>query len=674
MTSPLSKLVNLSALLALLAVAGAPMGAYGQGSVEYSEQAERFFQDGLKRFKSEDYAAAHRIFERVYSASAPNQRTTASQVMDAKALSRMGKTGESSGVLDAFLKRFPQSLYVADAKYTLGLNAIHDRDFETALAYLLEVIDESADPSLTGEAESIVRTLIEDVLSPATVSESIQFFGGRASGDFVNYVYAEHAYALNDLDSARDRLHRIISDRPGGRYEGRARALLRQIEGGGNVKVGVLLPLFSKVKDQKLQQLGLEFLAGARLAADEQNTRPRTYTKVSLEIRDTERDPILAARLIQELVNDPDIVAVVGPIFSAEVFATAGVANTKGVPLISPTANANGIASVGRYVFQANPDYLRRGQAMAQYAVGKRGYQTVAVLAPIEAVGKNMAESFIEEAQRLGATVIATEWYGRGSTDLYPQFRSIREKGLMKSAQPILSFKGKLTDDFVEKLVGAGASLRLVDSLLEKGSTIGVDTVLGPRGRFLADSLELPVTYPDLKLDSLHIPVTSIDAIYIPIAGADEIGIVSSQLVYYNIQAQILGTGDWYDAGELEANKRYVGGVIFTSDTYADPDDSTEQRFLALALDRMNVRATNNTMFVYDTMNLLFSVINDGAITREQITNNLGEVRKFKGLHSLISFNERVNTELHILQYREGKVRKIEDITVDEPVSPVSPE
>ncbi len=104
------------------------------------------------------------------------------------------------------------------------------------------------------------------------------------------------------------------------------------------------------------------------------------------------------------------------------------------------------------------------------------------------------------------------------------------------------------------------------------------------------------MTPAEIKLDSLHIPVTAIEAIYMPIASPEEIGVVGSQLVYYNIEAQILGSGDWYDLAELEANKRYADGVIFSSDTFVHPEDSTYQNFLARVLDRMNVRATRTVL------------------------------------------------------------------------------
>ncbi|MEE9288872.1 MAG: ABC transporter substrate-binding protein [Bacteroidota bacterium] len=644
-----------------------------QESVESNYEAERRFSAAVEDFRSRKFFDAHRQFLSVYSDYPLHQRTTAAYVMHGKTLSRLGMSQASNEILSEFLQKFPASLYVGDARYTMALNALRDRNPANALRQFLWAIEKGSDSSTSANAESLVRVIVERMPSMVDVNRIHREFSGLPSGDFFTYVLAERSYAEDDIRNARELLQVLVRDSLESEFAERARALLRHIEGGGRVKIGVLLPLFSKARDVALQQLGQEFLAGIRLAVDEHNSDPRSYAKVAVEIRDTERDPVVALRVIQELVSDSEIVAIVGPVFSAEVLATAGVANANGVPLISPTANANGIASVGQYIFQANPDYTSRGKAMAQYAVEKGGYLTLAVLAPIDAVGKYMAESFIEEATRLHATVVATEWYGTGTTDLYPQFRSIREKGLIEQADPLLTFRGRLQDGLLEKLISAGAQERLVDSLLEHGSTVGVSELLGEDGRRIADSLGFPVIYPELKLDSLHIPVLAIDAIYIPITSPDEIGIVSSQLVYYNLQAQILGTGDWNDFGELEANKSYVDGVLFTSDTYVHPGDTSYQHLLQQILETMSLRATNNTLFAYDTMRLVLSVVDDGAITRDQIAERLASIRKFKGLHTSISFSERVNSELHILQYREGEVRSVDRITVDESSLPEPP-
>lgn len=54
-------------------------------------------------------------------------------------------------------------------------------------------------------------------------------------------------------------------------------------------------------------------------------------------IRDTAGDPDKAARAVRDLASDQSVVAIVGPLLSAEVEAAAAVAEEEGVPLLTLT-------------------------------------------------------------------------------------------------------------------------------------------------------------------------------------------------------------------------------------------------------------------------------------------------------------------------------------------------
>jgi len=276
-----------------------------------------------------------------------------------------------------------------------------------------------------------------------------------------------------------------------------------------------------------------------------------------------------------------------------------------------------------------------------------------------------MAESFAAEVGRLGGKVIATEWYLRGATDLQEQFLGLRKAARAEVAEPVISFAGRVDPSEVEKFSRAGVTRDLLDSLLATKAKVEVSVLLGSDGSHIADSLGIPTSKEVPELDTLENAITTIDGLYLPIAGPEEIGILSSQLVYYNFKTQIIGTGDWYNPVELDANRRYTSGVIFESDTYVDATDSTYLKFFDGFYQKTNARPTKNTLFGYDTAKLLLSVISSGALSREGIAGSLRGVRDFRGLHSLISFNERrVNSALSILRYRGGEVKKLADVVV----------
>ncbi len=380
---------------------------------------------------------------------------------------------------------------------------------------------------------------------------------------------------------------------------------------------------------------------------------------------DTERDAGAAARAVTELCSDAKVVAVLGPLFSDEAFTAAGIANALNVPLLSPTATAGGIAAIGPFVFQLNPDNAVRGRVTARYAFQRLGARRFAVLAPVDGAtaSREMVEAFVAEIDSLGGTVVDQQWYQAGSTDLRFQLMNMRQKALEKSEEVFVDFSRRVAYDDIKKMLTLGADSRTLDSLVEVGGQVVVERLLGPKGRILADSLSLPVERRPVRYDSLEIAVDSIDAIFLPVASADEIGIVTSQVRYFNFRAQLLGTGDWNDPGELEQHRRYTNGVIFAVDTYAETDSDAYRVTAARYQAMFNRPPTLNSLFGYDAAKVLLSVVSAGSVQRSSIAAALGTLSPVKGLHTTIALlPSRVNSYMTVLQYRDRVISRIDSI------------
>ena len=334
--------------------------------------------------------------------------------------------------------------------------------------------------------------------------------------------------------------------------------------------------------------------------------------------------------------------------------------------MISPTANANGLAATGSYAFQANPDYENRGKALARYAIQKRGLRSFAVLSPSDTHGKLLAEAFTAEVIRLGGTIVASEWYSTGAKDLSPQLQNIRRAAERYSAEPTISFKGRLNQGDLAKLVQAGVSRKRLDSLVNRAAVVPVTFLLGPRGKGLVDSLQITaVAYPD-NTDSLDIPMAGIEAIYCPISGPEEIAVLSSQIVYFNLQTQILGSGEWDDFAELNGSKRYCDGVVFESDNYPDETSPDYQSFRAAFQHRFGKPPGKNGLYGYDVTRMVLGLVRIGASTREAMARSLAEEKTYDGLHAKIFLaGRRVNSWLKILESSSDTIHQVDELNVD---------
>lgn len=632
-------------------------------SIVFRPDVERMFNEGLKRFEARDYEGAADLFGQIARQYPSSHRVTAAYIMGAKALFQFGEFRESIRYLDALRERFPESRYIDDAHYTLGLNYLRLGRFVDSASEFVEVLETSPQTELRERAESMLDFVAVSRLEVNQIRAVVNTAHRKETTTLLNVYLAEKVATTGNVHEAIQILQPFASLAGSDPAVRKAQSLLKRLGQGGALKIGVLVPLMQESGQPGAGELGRDLLEGIKFAVERHNAEH--LPKVSLVVRDTERDASVAARQMTDLSQQDDIAAILGPVFSNQVFASAGIANARGIPIITPTATSNGIAAIGPYVFQANPDYDIRGRAMAQLAVEQLHAKRLAIVAPVDAVGKLMAESFAGEARRLGVEFFAIQWYESGATDLRTQLAALREQALKLTEPMMVNFSAKMKNTELAKLLQGGVPQKRLDSLVDRGASVSVEFLFGGDGKRIADSLKLPVQRVPIRYDSLGIPVQNIDAVFLPIASPDEIGIVTSQLRYFNFQTQLLGTGDWQDLPELDRNRQYADGVIFSTDYYPDMDDEEYRSFTLGYQGFANKAPSKSSVLGYDAMGMLLDVIRRGAASRTEIANGLSRVTSYAGLHSRISFSDaRVNSNLILLQFKNRSVVRLGEIDV----------
>jgi ABC-type branched-subunit amino acid transport system substrate-binding protein len=627
------------------------------------------FREGLAAFSAEHHAAALALFNRLIREYPESDRITATLIMRGKALVALGEYLEAARAMKSFLGAYPQSRYLADAHDVLA------RAYETVgrreeavqeLTAAWHTMPQPPVPSLTRSIIAHFDSLVDRSMGIADLKRLLSSEEDRSLRAYLWVKIGEQETARensNGLARAVDTLTVRYPDHP---FKERARALGAKIERVSHLKVAAVLPLMKENEPSAAKEIARDVADGILCALEAYQRNTSSRISLAVDMYDTKRDPKIAANIVRTVAGDPLCVAVIGPVFSVTATSAAVAAQTSGIPLISPTANANGIAAAGPYVFQANPDYENRGRAMARYAVLVRGLERLATLAPSDSYGKMLAEAFAREAQRLGAKILSQEWYTRGVSDLQAQFAGIRKAGMSEEAQPLMAFSGKFTQSDRMRLMDLGVPRKRIDSLLNKAAVIPAAQLLGPRAKVLMDSVGLAMSYDLSRLDSLQYPVKGIQAVYAPIASSAEIGVISPQFVYFNLQAQLLGSGEWNDLAELHEHRRYCTGLVFESDTHVDTAKAEYREFLAEFRQRFNRDPSRNVLYGYDTGELLFALIRNGATTRTAIARTLAMMKDFQGLHAKIGFSpSRANMWLSILRFGGEGVELVEEIRVD---------
>lgn len=169
------------------------------------------------------------------------------------------------------------------------------------------------------------------------------------------------------------------------------------------VAIGFAVPLSGEYAP-----VGKQLVQAAQLAGRE--------TRIRIIVADTEGDPAKAVAAVATLANDPDVIAIVGPVGQRESRAAASAAQRFGVPLFSLSTSET-INQVGGWVFRVRSSPAEQARAMATVARTSLESKSAAIAFPKTEYGEEAALAFADEYIRRGGKVAAVANYPEDMTD-----------------------------------------------------------------------------------------------------------------------------------------------------------------------------------------------------------------------------------------------------------------
>ncbi len=180
------------------------------------------------------------------------------------------------------------------------------------------------------------------------------------------------------------------------------------------------------------------FAQGAALAQTQINHGGGLLgTQIELIVMDNQGDrPVPDAdesvRIAKTLIEQEDVVAILGPIFSNNSMQVGPVVQEFGRPIISGSAGEF-VTAAGDFIFLVVPPTPVQGAVMAQFAVNPSELDatTAATIRQADsAYTEGLTRSFEKSFQELGGEIVASEVYGVGDKTFDVQLARI------KSASP----------------------------------------------------------------------------------------------------------------------------------------------------------------------------------------------------------------------------------------------
>lgn len=163
---------------------------------------------------------------------------------------------------------------------------------------------------------------------------------------------------------------------------------------------------------------------GLDLAMEEINAQGKV--KIELLYEDSRGSNTEAINAVNKLINKDNVVGIIGPTLSGEMFAAGPIANQAGVPIMGTSTTAEGITDVGEFVFRnALPESSAVPQAVKK-SVEKYNLKKVALMYSSNNDWAVSGYKTMEQALKdNGVEIIATETFADKDTDFSAQLTKI---------------------------------------------------------------------------------------------------------------------------------------------------------------------------------------------------------------------------------------------------------
>ena len=587
---------------------------------------DSLFYRGINAYKNHQFGEALQHLEFLDRVYPGHRRTTGSLLVQGMALYRLKEYQRAIEIYDQLIRSYPKSNYADDALYGKAKALYQLNVYEDAVRTLFLLLDRGGDSRVLHRAATLSSDILDyrtDIPSLRRLLEVVPDERGQA---VITVRLVQRLMKAGQYQQSKDLLNRFIEKFPDTVYRVEIEQKMRKVDemARGSVKLGILLPLTGNLAEQ-----GKAVFSGIKYAVDKHNSAG--LMKVELVVRDTQSKTLTAIQAAQELCEVKDIIALIGELESDLTAAVAAVAQERGVPLIAPTASAQGITGIGNYIFQLSTPLETRARILAEYAIKGLGLKRFAILSEAGEYGQTMSKAFKQSAEQLGGEILIEKQYYSGEDDLREQFKAIRAFGISKM---------------------------LADSILIRVSKTQLKTLTPRPGKIYTAQ-----TVNEL-IDSTALSIPVFDGLFLPVLHED-LQFVIPQYATNNFDAKVFGGVPWNDAELLEENRRfidtsYLDRIIFLSDFYVDPSNARYNQFITDYRLTMQKSPDKLDVFGYDAVSLILSLTGGGRPGRSAVAQNLLRIKNYPGLQGSLSFGpDRVNSSIHLMQFRAGHILPI---------------
>ena len=536
-----------------------------------------------------------------------------------------GDVAKAEEIIQSFKVRFPRSAYLAHTLYYQAIINMGQDNYFEASQLLVQATNQTSSKALFQRASIKLSQIFQDNLLSIPELENL-----LKNLKYNRELMAKALLSLGDVQVQQKFFKAAhysyntwlsyFSDLP---WKGIIERRISDISdlANPNQVVLVMLPLTGTYK-----QVGLELYKGISLALE--NSPFWQRRQYQYKIINTKGNAIQAVQKLRKELRNHDVIGILGPAMSHVSTAVAiEMSNlSKSIPMITPTATTQGIANLGKNIFQTNVTTQFLGKSLAQYSWKCKGLQEYAIMAPNTPYGLEFANAFQQQVLSQGGSILATELYNPDKADHGRHFKVIKSR---KARRLIAQDSSLLTRQVPE-----------LDK--ETNEIYYVSEPLSPKEQ--AEVLNAWAKDSSIELDGLLLvaqDVKEAEALY-------------SQSLYHKLSTTILASPDWYDISLIQKQLLRTNKIIFNTD-FLSPDSSDAwKRFEKLFRKNWEHSPQQTSVLGYDATQFFLLGLQKNS---QDPVQGLQKISIFSGVRGDITMNsfEGINTTSYFVSVGKEK-------------------
>jgi branched-chain amino acid transport system substrate-binding protein len=173
---------------------------------------------------------------------------------------------------------------------------------------------------------------------------------------------------------------------------------------------------------------GLSSQNGVEMAFKEINAKGAPLgKKLELITEDDGSKTEQVPNVVQKLINQNNVLALMGEVASSRSLAAAPIAQSNGIPMVSPSSTNPEVTKKGDYIFRTCFIDPFQGTVMAKFGRDTLKAKKAAILTDVASdYSKGLTEFFTDQWKKSGGEIVATESYSEGDKDFQAQLTKIK--------------------------------------------------------------------------------------------------------------------------------------------------------------------------------------------------------------------------------------------------------